>query len=257
MTDRVYPSAKPQNMNGGANPTFPATKAQIYGATRPPYRPQPKPPRHRRGCCCRFCCWSILFVLALILLIVIAGGIVWVLYRPQRPSFFVSSLKISTFNVSSSPSSPQINSLISLTLTARNPNKKLVYYYDPMSIAVSSAGVDIADGTVPAFVHGTKNSTTLSVAINSGGPRKIDSGSAGSLRSDLNKKGELPLEIAVETKVKVKMGALKSNKVGIKVTCDGINAAVPKGKEKPKDAVSDSNVKCKVKLRIKIWKWQI
>ncbi|KAE8667124.1 hypothetical protein F3Y22_tig00112443pilonHSYRG00051 [Hibiscus syriacus] len=44
MTDRVYPSSKqPANGADAANPSFPATKAQRYGAARPLYRPQTKP----------------------------------------------------------------------------------------------------------------------------------------------------------------------------------------------------------------------
>lgn len=261
MTDRVYPAAKPsglnpppQALNGSA---FPAPKSQLYNPNRHPYRPTPKPSRRRRSCChrtCICCIWFTIFILALILLAAIAGGVVWVLYRPQRPSFSVSSLKFSTFNLSSSDS---LNSRLDLSVTARNPNKKLVFFYDPISIDVSSQGVDIGNGTFPALVHGAKNSTTLKTVVSTGGPRVLDSDSANSLRSDLKKKNRLPLEIRLETNVKVKLGSLKTNKVGIRVFCDGIDANIPKGNSTVTAySGSSSEPNCHVKLRIKIWKFQ-
>ncbi|KAG5010287.1 hypothetical protein GmHk_07G019835 [Glycine max] len=69
MTDRVYPSAKPAMINGSAtNPSFPTTKAQLYGATHPTYRPQP---HHQRRCCYTFFFWLILTVLIVTVLILL------------------------------------------------------------------------------------------------------------------------------------------------------------------------------------------
>ncbi|KAK9133150.1 hypothetical protein Scep_012678 [Stephania cephalantha] len=60
----------------------------------------------------------------------------------------------------------------------------------------------------------------------------------------------------MDTKVQVKIGSLKAKKVGIRVICNGIQAAVErKGKSAVSDSGSFSNAKCKVDLRIKIWKW--
>lgn len=257
MADRVFPSAKPPPSNP---PTFPATKGQLYNATRPAYRPTPpKPPsRRRRNRCCLCCCWLTLLLLALILLAAITAGVLWFLYRPERPSFSVSSFQFSTFNLSgSSPSSSaKLNALINVSLIARNPNKKLVFYYDPISVAVSSAGADLADGSFPAFTHGTKNTTALKSTVGSGGAREVEPGPAAALRSDLRRRSSLPLVVELQTKVKVKVGGLKTKRVGIRVTCDGITAPVPKGRAKAA-SVSGSDAKCKVKLRFKIWKWQI
>ncbi|KAK9281353.1 hypothetical protein L1049_004253 [Liquidambar formosana] len=251
MTDRVYPSSKPQAVNGTtttANPAFPATKAQLYGATRPVYRPQPHPRRQRRSCCCSLCLWLTLLIILLLLLAAIAGAVIYVLYRPHRPDFSVTALRISQFNLTSSS---QLNAKLNLTIAARNPNKKLVFYYDAMSVSVSSNGVDVSDGTVPAFVHGTKNTTALRVLTTSAAAQQLDTTSASTLKSDM-KKG-LPLKVRVDTKVKVKIGGLKTTKLRIRVSCDGIEATVPTGKS-PTTA-STSGSKCKVDLRIKIWKW--
>lgn len=264
MTERVHPSAKPspsnpppQTLNGGAAP-----KSQLYNPTRNLYRPNTRPPRRSgRRTCCLCCIWSTIFLLALILLAAIAAGIVWLLYRPQRPSFSVSALKFTSFNLTTaSGSAPRLNCLLDLSVSARNPNKKLVFFYDPISISVSGAGVDIGDGRFPAFVHGTKNTTALKAAVSSGGARDLDSASASSLSSDLKKnKNRLQVEIRLETKVRVKMGGLKTKKVEIRVFCHGIELDIPKGDSAKTTtaAASSSDAKCEVKLRIKIWKWRV
>ncbi|KAJ6994686.1 hypothetical protein NC653_017478 [Populus alba x Populus x berolinensis] len=60
------------------------------------------------------------------------------------------------------------------------------------------------------------------------------------------------LKIEMDTKVKMKVGGLKTKKVGIRVTCDGIKGSIPKGKT-PTVAVTAKS-ECKVDLRIKIWR---
>ncbi|XP_010915257.2 NDR1/HIN1-like protein 13 [Elaeis guineensis] len=253
MADRVYPSSKPnpqppQAINGGGGPpSFPATKAQAYGATRPPYRPQPMKSRRRsrRGRCCTCCLWLTLILIALVLLAAIAGGIFYVLYRPRRPEFTVTSLRLAALNVTASN---QLASRFDLSITARNPNKKLVYLYDPISVAISSGGVDVGDGSFPAFVQDTKSTTILKTTVSTSG-ESVDASAA----ADLKKKSKLPLEIDLDTKAGVKIGGLKTKKIGMKVHCEGFDAAVPKGKTAPSPSSPDAT--CKVKLRIKIWKW--
>ncbi|XP_077216694.1 late embryogenesis abundant (LEA) hydroxyproline-rich glycoprotein family [Tasmannia lanceolata] len=254
MAERVYPSSKPSNPPPQPQTqnvsSFPAPKSHLYNTTRPTYRPQPKPRPRRRNCCCLCFLWTILFFLALIFLAAIASAVIWVLYRPQRPSFSVSALRLSSFNLSSS----HLSSHLDLNISARNPNKKLIFFYDPISISVSSNSVDVGDGTFPSFIHGTKNTTVLIASISTVN-RDLDSGSVSSLQSDLKRNNGLPLEIELDTKVRVKMGGLKTMRVRIRVSCDGINAPVPKGKSTAMAVSSD--LKCKVKLRIKIWKWEI
>ncbi|TKY48263.1 YLS9 protein [Spatholobus suberectus] len=255
MTDRVYPSAKPAvNGNGAAaNPSFPATKAQLYGATRPTYRPQPHHHRRRsrRRCCCTFCFWLILTVLVVLLLLGIAGTIFYLLYRPHRPTFTVTSLKLSYLNLTSSST---LNSRFDLNVSTTNPNKKILFAYDPTTISILSGDVDVGDGTVPAFEHGRKNTTLLKASILSTG-HALQSDQASRLKASMKGKNGFPLKVNLETKVKAKMGSLKTPKVGIRVSCDGIRVTLPAGK-KPATA-STSDAKCEVDVRFKIWKWTV
>ncbi|KAJ9179330.1 hypothetical protein P3X46_011133 [Hevea brasiliensis] len=253
MTDRVYPSTKPAT-NGTTtitNPSFPATKAQLYGANRPAYRPQPQRKRSRRSCWCACCLWVTLIIFILLVLVAIAGAIIYVIYRPQRPTFSVSGLKVSSLNFTSSS---QLTTNINFNITARNPNKKLVYIYNPVTISVTTEKEDIliGNGLLPSFVHGTKNTTLLKATITSSG-QQLDDIPSSQLKTALKSKNGLGLKIELETKVKLKMGGLKTPKVGIRVSCEGIKVTVPSGKTATTASVS--NAKCKVDLRIKIWKW--
>ncbi|KAF4362058.1 hypothetical protein F8388_023910 [Cannabis sativa] len=249
MTDRVYPSAKPAAGNGVANPAFPATKAQLYSNARPAYRPQPHPYR-RRSRCCSCCLWSTVAILVLLFIAGVAGVVFYVMYRPQRPSFSVTSLKLSYLNLTSANS--QLNSKFDLSVTARNPNKHLVYTYDPISISIYSGDVDIGDAVIPSFVHGKKNTTTLKTSIVSN-RRAIDTSAASYLRTNMKSKSGMPVRVTMDTKVKGRVAALKSPKIGVRVSCDGIRVTLPTGKKAA--TASTAKAKCKVDVRIKIWKW--
>ncbi|KAL2332277.1 hypothetical protein Fmac_019858 [Flemingia macrophylla] len=249
MADRVYPSAKP-----AANPSFPATKAQLYGATRPTYRPQPHHHhrrRSRRGCCCRLCFWVILSVLVVLLLAGVAGTVFYLLYRPHRPTFAVSSLKLSYLNLSSSST---LSSRFDLTVSATNPNKNILFAYDPTAVTLLSGGVDVGDGTVPAFRHPKRNTTLIKTSIVAAG-HALSGGDASALKASMKSSKGLALNVDLETKVKAKMGNLNTPKVGIRVSCDGIRVTLPAGKKAA--TASTSNAHCHVDVRFKIWKWTV
>ncbi|KAK9078358.1 hypothetical protein SSX86_002415 [Deinandra increscens subsp. villosa] len=261
MADKIHPSSKQTAPNihagngtgistaaaaGNANPTFAASKPQIYNSTRPVYRPQPR--RSRRSCCCSCCLWITFTILVLIVIAAVAGGVFYVLYRPHRPSFAVSSLQVAQFNLTSSN---QLNTRFNFTVTARNPNRKIAFYFDPVSVSIDSNRVGVGDGSIPAFVMPKKNTTKLRAVVSTTGQAVDDN----SLKSDLKNKKSLPLTIKLDTKVKVKIGSLKTKKVPIRVVCEGIKFTAPAGKTAT--TASTSGVKCKVDLRIKIWKWRI
>ncbi|XP_023548119.1 chaperonin CPN60-like 2, mitochondrial [Cucurbita pepo subsp. pepo] len=266
MADRVHPNAAGKKASANANsnsddninptanaPPFPSTKSQLYGASRPTFRPQPH--NRRRSTCCSICIWLTAIIVTVIVLIAVASTVVYLIYRPHRPSFSVTALKIDSFKFT--PNS-QLNSKFDLNLAATNPNKKVKFIYSPISVAISSNGVDLGDGSFPEFVHEKRNITAMKVtAISSGG--EIEGEPVDSLKAAIKSKAGLPLEIKVETKVKVKMGWLKMPKVGLRVLCDGITAGVPMAKKKTAVAAAVDNAECKepkaegVSLSLSIW----
>ncbi|GMI88518.1 EMBRYO DEFECTIVE 3135 [Hibiscus trionum] len=276
MSDKVPPSkptvtaAAPPAANGssgGAAATKTAitnggTKAaHLYNPTsRPPYSRQPYNRRHhnrpRRSYCCCFCCWSILVILVLVLLGAITSTVLYVLFRPDRPSFTLASLRIHRLNLTTAAdsSSSHLSTLFNLTLSSKNPNSYLSFSYDPFVVSCVSSNSDVflGNGALPAFVSESKNDTTFKgvvVATSS----DLDVDTVKSLRPDLKKKNGVSLKVEMDTRVMVKMGGSKSKKVGIRVTCDGIKGAIPRGKSPSLANVSAA--KCKVDLRIKIWRW--
>ncbi|KAL3500745.1 hypothetical protein ACH5RR_039838 [Cinchona calisaya] len=281
MADRVYPSSKPNGttitataaaaaaVNPTANatnnpPQFPPAKSHLYNPMRHPYRPNPAlhAKHNHRRCSCRRCfciCffWSILIFLCILLLLAIAGAAFYVLYRPHRPNFSLSSMKISQFNLTTTADDvTRLTSKLNFTLSSKNPNKKITFFYNPITINLYLSNrqqVLLANGTFSNFtsppgdvtiIHSTLSMTSL----------VLDTDSVTSLRSDLKSKNGLPLKMEMETKMKVKMEKLKSKKVGVKIVCEGISGAVPKSNKIPAVATIN-NSKCKVDLQIKIWKF--
>lgn len=242
MAERVYPSNRPgvQNLNGAY------TKGQMYGASLPTFRPTP--PKKRRNRCCLCCLGLVAFILFLILLAGIAALVIWIVYRPHEPSFAMSSVQIPKFNVTKDS---HLSYEFVLQVDARNPNKKVSFYYDPFSVKISSGDVDLADGSVPGFFHGTKNTTVLKADLKSQN-LALSSSDAKNLKS-AQSKGKVKLDLDLQTRVRVKIGKLKSHKVRIDVKCKGVSAAI----SKKASAAASSDTKCKLKLKFKVFKWYL
>lgn len=267
--DRVYSSNK-QNGAAAANHRAPAAMAnnpptQFPASTktnpmRHHYRPTPTSQNRRkfscRRCFCLTCFWATLLLIGILLLAAIAAAAFYVLYHPHRPSFSITSVKISSFNLTTSPSdeTTHLTTKMNLTLSARNPDKKAIFYYDhPMSITVLSPSVVISNGSYPNSFTSSPDTMFIihsTVALNS---QLLDVDSVNSLKSDLKRKNGLPIKIVIDTIMGVKLEKLKMKKIGIRVNCDGIKGLMPKDKEAA--LANSSNAKCKVDLRIKILRW--
>uniref|UniRef100_A0A0E0JF63 Late embryogenesis abundant protein LEA-2 subgroup domain-containing protein n=1 Tax=Oryza punctata TaxID=4537 RepID=A0A0E0JF63_ORYPU len=286
--------------NGKPNPPPAAAAAAGNGAGGPPkmyqrpiYRPQ-APAKRRRGgggrscrfscCCCFF--YAILVLLLLAFVAAVAGGAFYLLYRPHRPAFTLSVARINKLSLSSSATAPTLTGSIDVTLTAKNPNKKLVYLYDDFTVTAATAAnaVPLGEGSVPGFVHDAGNITVIKATI-SASALGVDPTTAS---TDIKKSGEFPITLDLETKAGVKVGGLKTKKIGVLVHCEGIKVAAPappppppakkkKGGVKlsvadapsPAASVDDTAATttpsppaattvarvCQVRIRVKIWKW--
>ncbi|KAG8067434.1 hypothetical protein GUJ93_ZPchr0005g14335 [Zizania palustris] len=284
MADRVYPAAKlnppPAMANGGGNGGGGVTAPKPPMYQRPIYRPQ-APAKRRRGrsCRCSFCCcfcWALLVVILLALVAAVAGGAFYLLYRPHRPSFTVSSVRLTALNLSSSATAPVLTDSIQLTVTAKNPNKKLVYLYDDFSFSAATAtnGVPLGDGSVPGFAHAAGNTTIFTATI-AASSVSVDPNGAS---SDIKKSGSFSVAVNAETRAGVKVGSLKTKKIGIQVHCEGIKVTPPRPAPPPPKAIKGKNGtvlapapapagsdttatvstaahSCNVRVRVKIWRW--
>lgn len=222
--------------NGKPTPQPPAATGNGAGGPpkmyqRPIYRPQQGGAKRRRGgrscpfscCCCFF--WTVLVILLLAFIAAVVGGAFYLLYRPHRPAFTLSVANVTKLSLSSSSATaPALTDAIDVTLTARNPNKKLVYFYDDFTVtaATASNAVPLGEASVPGFAHEAGNITVIKATV-SAAALAIDPTAS----SDIKKSGEFPITLDLETKAGVKVGGLKTKKIGIQVHCDGIKVTAP------------------------------
>jgi len=244
MAERAYPPNRPgvQNLNGAY------TKGQMYSAALPSFRPTPPKKRSNRCCLCILCLIS--FLLALILLAGIAGFVLWIIYKPREPHFTVASVQIPKFNVTGGS---HLSYEFILQMVAGNPNKKVNFYYDAFSVKVSSDNLDLADGSVPGFFHGTRNITVVKADLKSQN-LALGASDAKKLKS-AQSKGKITLDVDLQTRVRVKMGKWKSHKVRVNVKCNGVSAMISGNKKA--SASANSGFKCKIKLKFKVFKWYL
>ncbi|KFK32545.1 hypothetical protein AALP_AA6G256800 [Arabis alpina] len=214
-------------------------------------------PSNRRICCC--CCfWSILLLLITILIASLIGIGLYILYHPRPPSFSIPSLRIHRFNLTTTAdsSTAHLSSLFNLTLFTKNPNSHFTFSYESFSVSVVTDPDEIflGNGTVPGFSSGEKNLTSFrGIVVASTEAREVDVGEISGLKLDLRRRNGLDLKIVMDTKVEIRIGKVKSKRIGIRVSCSGIKGNLPKGKAIVMASTDKS--KCKVDLRIKIWNW--
>ncbi|CAI8589312.1 unnamed protein product [Vicia faba] len=114
--------------------------------------------------------------LVLIIAISITIGTLYLVFRPKLPKYSVDRLRIAQFNLSDN------NNLFvtfDVTVTARNPNKKIGIYY------------------------GHRNITVLNLPLT--GQTQDATGLVNTLQQQLQEKGNLPLNIKVNQNVRVKI----------------------------------------------------
>lgn len=282
MSSNGKPTPQPAAASAGAGAGGPPKMYQ-----RPIYRPQQAPAKRRRGgrscpfsCCCCFC-WTLLVVVLLAVLAAVAGGAFYLLYRPHRPAFTLTAARVTRLSLSPSATAPALSDAIDVTLTARNPNKKLVYVYDDFAVTAATAAnaVPLGAATAPGFAHEAGNVTVIRATV-SASALAVDPAAAG---SDVKRSGEFPIVLDLETRAGVRVGGLRTKKIGILVHCDGVKVAAPapapaKKTKKLAKAAADTPAPaaaavddapappaasatatvaraCQVRVRVKIWKW--
>ncbi|XP_016493303.2 NDR1/HIN1-like protein 13, partial [Nicotiana tabacum] len=185
-----------------------------YRTTSNPYHQH----NHLRFSCRRLLCkcylWSTLSIDIILFFAAIIGAIFYVLYHPQRPRFSIYSLKISNFSLTTTPDD----------ITQRSINFKLILY----TLTALENEVILASGSFNGISSSPKNITIMHFILLTGS-QVLDIDSVTSLQSDLQRKGWLPVTILIDTMIRVKMDKLKSKRVGIRVTCEGVYGQTPTG----------------------------
>ncbi|XP_062107714.1 NDR1/HIN1-like protein 6 [Humulus lupulus] len=174
-----------------------------------------KPPKKRRSCLCRFLCSIVLLITFLIIAVAIAGGVMYLVFRPKLPKYTVDKLQITQFNMSNDQS---LSATFDVTITATNPNKKIGIYYESGSrISVWYVATKLSEGALPKFYQGHRNTTQLVVPLS--GQTQNAAGLLGALQQQQQQIGYIPIVLRVRQPVRVKLGKLKLFKVKFLVRC--------------------------------------
>lgn len=268
MADRIYPAnspspsaptilqGNPATTPGKPDPTFPeklahppetyvvqVPKDQVYRIPSPEnasrFSRYQKSIR-RKNCCCRCLAWSFCVLILLLVIIVIAGAVFYLVVRPKTPKYSVESIAIKGFNLKNQ--NLTISPEFDVTVRADNPNKKIGIYYERGSdVTVSYTGVQLCNGALPAFYQGSRNVTIFQTVL-IGSEIHLSSALHTALVAEQNQ-GQVPLLVALDVPVKIKVGAIKTWKITVKVRCD-VNVD---------KLTSDSRIvskKCKVKVNL-------
>lgn len=237
MADRVHPAAgspppadettKSQPENHPPKPAPPpgtyviqVPKDQIYRVPPPEnarlYKKHQKP---RRSCCCCCLAWILGVLISLVLAAAIAAGIFYLVVRPKIPKYSVDGLSIKGINLTSVQTNPTLYPEFNVTVRAENPNKKIgIYYEKGSSVTVFYSDIDLCNGALPVFYQGRKNVTVFQTALTGNGIRLSDVVRGNLLTQQ--REGQIPLELDLRVPVRIKVGAVKTWKITVKVRCD-------------------------------------
>ncbi|KAI3417463.1 LEA_2 domain-containing protein [Psidium guajava] len=200
-----------------------------------------RPPKRRRSCLCRCLCWTFSVVAILIVLIAATAGILYLAFRPKLPKYSIDALQTTQFNLSNNGS---LEATFDVTITARNPNKKIGIYYEGGSrINVLYDGEELCEGALPKFYQGHRNTTVLVVPLS--GETQNGTGLLSQLQAERQATGVIPLNLRVRQPVRVKLGKLKLFKVKFLVRC---RLAVDSLSEDNSIRITSSS--CKFRLRL-------
>ncbi|KAM3324290.1 NDR1/HIN1-like protein 13 [Capsicum chacoense] len=186
----------------------------------------------RRNCCCRCLCFTCSILIVLIVAIGITLGVLYLVYRPEAPKYTISNIAIKHFNVTtSSKISPEFD----VSVRAENPNNNLgMYYRKGSSVKVVYSGIDLSTGVLPVFYQPANNVTIFQTALK--GSNVILGSSVKTALRNEQKKGKVQFRVSIKAPVKIKIGAVKTWEITVKVNCDvTVDALTVKSKLVSKD----------------------
>lgn len=170
------------------------------------------------GCCCASICatlCSLLFTLVFIL--GLAALIAWLVLRPiYAPKYSFGDLQIKTFNLT-----PQntLNANIVYNIMASNRNGKIDFKHNAIAVHTSYGGQVFGQASIPAFSQGHRNVTTLTSELVVNNFEFVPASLGTALATDVNR-GSVALHARGSAKVRVKVGAITSFAVRVRVDCD-------------------------------------
>ncbi|XP_010526559.1 PREDICTED: protein YLS9-like [Tarenaya hassleriana] len=199
-----------------------ANQPHLNGAYYGPSIPPPQKSYHHgrsRGSIGGGGCGSCLLKLLIALLIILGLTVLifWLVVRPQKVKFHVTSASLTRFEHATSDNILRYN--LALNVTVRNPNKRLGVYYDRIEARAYYEDKRFSTVTLIPFYQGHKNTTILRPLF---GGQQLVMFNSKELRefNAENISGIYSIEVDFRLRIRFKLGKAKTRRFKPKVKCD-------------------------------------
>lgn len=144
------------------------------------------------------------------MLLVIAAVAFCLIIKPESPYFAIDSIAVKGMNLtSSSVISPAVKAFV----RADNGNKRIGIYYEKESTAeIFYRDVSLCNGVLPAFYQPSNNVTVFQTVLKGSGIKLAET-DREALVKDVTK-WSVPLTLKLRAPVKIKVGPVKTWKIG-------------------------------------------
>lgn len=193
--------------------------------------------RHHRGSSCscrRVCCVATGLVLLACCLAFAAACLAYLYYHPRPPSFHLQPVSTTRFRVGNSTAVSAMDVTVGVKVVSWNPNDKVAFEYGDGEgrAALADSDGDVALGWAPVggFEHAPRSVAAVGFVAAAKGV-VVDEAVAGRMR-DRFRRRQLAFKVVVDTHIGVRVGALRTGMVPVRLSCDsGIMAprGVPAG----------------------------
>ncbi|XP_050228440.1 NDR1/HIN1-like protein 12 [Mercurialis annua] len=210
-----YPQS--QHQNG-----YPPPPATVYP---PPYyyhnQPQPFYPNPRTTLLRRM----VAAILVATVLFFTIFFICWLVLRPHRPQFRITSFSLSNFNLSH----PQrLTADWNARFQVYNPNKKLKISYDQIVCSLLYRTEILSQTRVPPLYQDTKNLSFFDASF-SALDTYVDDWVVKGINEDRSQRQAVSFNLRLAADVGFKVGSFRARRRYLRVLCDGVTVAISSG----------------------------
>ncbi|KAJ9184559.1 hypothetical protein P3X46_004273 [Hevea brasiliensis] len=196
-------------------------QANLNGAYYGPAIPPPNT-YHRPGRSCGCGCCLLSCLLKIIIAIVVVAGlavfIFWLVVRPNKVKFHVTEATLSEFDYATNNNTLYYN--LSMTISVRNPNKKIGIYYDRIEAKAFYEDQRFGYDSLAPFYQGHKNTSILTPAFEG---KQVIPALGGEELTKFNQEktsGVYSIDVKLYLKIRFKIGKIKVGKFKPKIECD-------------------------------------
>ncbi|KAG6596610.1 NDR1/HIN1-like protein 10, partial [Cucurbita argyrosperma subsp. sororia] len=193
----------------------PHLNGAFYGPSVPPPTKTYHRHGHGRGCACCLLSTIIKLIIGIVVVVGIAVLILWLVFRPNKLRFDVTSAELTQFNFTGN----QLHYNLALNLTIRNPNKRIGVYYDAIEASSFYKDQRLNTQWLPPFYQGHKTTTVVTPQFN--GQQLVLLGAQELTEFNAEKlAGVFNIDVKFRPRLRLKLGAVRIGKLKPKVNCE-------------------------------------